>query len=144
MNTLIKNVFRVRFSTCKETLLKYITLLPWLCYIYWLIHFKEHPAWVSKESCSIFQEESFISDSSSKSNIGWTTELKNVRINNINDIIIGTLNINSLVSKFDERKIIGQDIFDILIVNDTKLDASFPVAQFCINGFFTKYRLDRN
>ena len=87
---------------------------------------------------------SFNSNSSSKSNIGWTTELKNVRINNINDIIIGTLSINSLVWKFDEHKIIGQDIFDVLIINDTKLDASFPVAQFCINGFLTKYRLDRN
>ena len=28
--------------------------------------------------------------------------------------------------------------------NETKLDASFPVIQFCINGFSTPYRLDRN
>ena len=29
-------------------------------------------------------------------------------------------------------------------MNETKLDASFPVNQFFINGFSTLYRLDRN
>ena len=66
-----------------------------------------------------------------------------VRINNIKNVIIATLNVNSLVSKFDELKVIGQGIFDILI-NEAKLDASFPVNQFFINGFSTPYRLDRN
>ena len=37
-----------------------------------------------------------------------------------------------------------QGIFDILIINETKLEASFPVNQFFINGFSTPYRLDRN
>ena len=72
------------------------------------------------------------------------TELKKVRINNINNVTIATLNINSLVSKFDELKVILQGIFNILIINETKLDASFRVNQFCINGFSTPYRLDRN
>ena len=54
------------------------------------------------------------------------------------------LNVDSLVSKFDERKVIGQGIFGILIINETKLDASFPVNQFLINRFSTPYRLDRN
>ena len=39
---------------------------------------------------------------------------------------------------------LGQGIFDILIINETKLDASFPVNQFFIDGFSTPYRLDRN
>ena len=55
-----------------------------------------------------------------------------------------SLNVNSLVSKFDELKVIGQGIFDILIINETKLDVSFPVNQFSINGFSTPYRLHRN
>ena len=38
-----------------------------------------------------------------------------------------TSNVNSLDSKFDELKVIAQGIFDILIINKTKLDASFPV-----------------
>ena len=60
------------------------------------------------------------------------------------NVIIETLNVNSLVSKFDELKVIGRGIFDILIINETKLDASFLVNQFLINGFSTPYRLDRN
>ena len=63
-----------------------------------------------------------------------------VRINNIKNVIIATLNVNSLVSKFDELKVIGQEIFDILIINETKLDASFPI--FHVSSI--PYRLDRN
>ena len=36
----------------------------------------------------------------------------------------------------------GQEIFVTLIVNETKLNAFFPVARFCINGFSTPNRLD--
>ena len=50
----------------------------------------------------------------------------------------------SLVSKFNKLKVILQGIFDILIIHETKLNASFPAAQFWINGFSTPYRLDRN
>ena len=35
-------------------------------------------------------------------------------------------------------------IFDILIITDTKLDDTFPLSQFHIDGFSTPYRLDRN
>ena len=84
------------------------------------------------------------SNSSSILNTECIRELKKVRINNIKSVIIATLNVNSLVSKFDELKVIGEGIFDILIINETKLDASFPLNQFCINGFSTPYRLDQN
>ena len=33
---------------------------------------------------------------------------------------------------------------DILVVSETKLDASFPDSQFFIEGFCRPYRLDRN
>ena len=72
------------------------------------------------------------------------TTQKKVRINNIKIAIIATLNVNYLVSKFDEVKVIGQGFFDILIINETNLDASFPVNQFFIKDFSTPYRLDRN
>ena len=62
---------------------------------------------------------------------------KKARTNNIKNVIITTLNVNSLVSKFDELKVIGQRIFDILIVNETNLDVFFPVNQFFVNGFLT-------
>ena len=33
---------------------------------------------------------------------------------------------------------------DILMISETKLDASFPISQFYINGYTSPYRLDRN
>ena len=45
-------------------------------------------------------------------------------------------NRNSVVSVFQEFKVIGQEILDILIVNETKLHDPFSVAKFCINGFW--------
>ena len=36
------------------------------------------------------------------------------------------------------------DLFNVIIVIETKLDDSIPKAQFFIDGFFIPYRLDRN
>ena len=38
---------------------------------------------------------------------------------------------------------VTEDI-DILMITETKLDNSFPVSQFLIQGFSTPFRLDRN
>lgn len=70
--------------------------------------------------------------------------LKEIRIKNVNKVIIGTLNINSLSSKFEQLKIIIGNFLDILIIQETKLDPSFPTEQFLINGYKIPYRLDRN
>ena len=105
---------------------------------------KENLVQVAKERCLISQKLTSNSNSSINSNTECIAELKKVRINNINNLIIATLNINSLVSKFDELKFARQGSFDILIINKTKLDSSFPVNQFCINVFSIPYRLDQN
>ena len=70
--------------------------------------------------------------------------LRKIRVKNVNKVIIGTLNINSLAPKFDQLKeIIGKNI-DILTIQETKLDSSFPVGQFLIDGYSEPYRLDRD
>ena len=70
--------------------------------------------------------------------------LRKIRVKNINKVIIGTLNINSLAPKFDQlREVIGNHL-DILTIQETKLDSSFPTGQFLINGYSEPYRLDRN
>ena len=70
--------------------------------------------------------------------------LKEIKMKNANKIVIGTLNINSFASKFDElREIIGKNL-DILTIQETKLDSSFPTQQFLLDGFSEPYRLDRN
>ena len=70
--------------------------------------------------------------------------LRKLRIKNINKVMIGTLNINSMAPKFDQlREVIGNHL-DILTIQETKLDSSFPTGQFLINGYSEPYRLDRN
>ena len=48
--------------------------------------------------------------------------LKKLTIKNLGKIIIGNLNVNSLVNKFEELKFIVKDNVDILILTETKLD----------------------
>ena len=59
-------------------------------------------------------------------------------------MIIGKLNINSLRNKFESfvQQVSGN--IDILMVSGTKLDNSFPVSQFLIDGYTPPFRLDRD
>ena len=70
--------------------------------------------------------------------------LRKIRVKNVDRIIIGTLNINSLAPKFEELKLIIGNYLDILVIQETKLDPSFPQGQFIISGYTRPYRLDRN
>ena len=70
--------------------------------------------------------------------------LKDIRISNMNKLIFGDLNINSLRNKFDLFSEQVKGSIDILIVSETKLDDSFPEAQFLIEGFHSPFRFDRN
>ena len=74
----------------------------------------------------------------------YTDNLKFIRIDNLNKLIIAHLNINSIRNKFDflVNKIEGN--VDILMISETKLDESFPTGQFLIDGFHEPVRLDRN
>ena len=70
--------------------------------------------------------------------------LRDIKLKNINRITIGSLNINSISSKFDQiSDIIGNNL-DIFTIQETKLDGSFPKDQFLIKGYSEPYRLDRN
>ena len=72
------------------------------------------------------------------------SRFKEIRAENFDNIIVGTPTINSISPKFDEFKLMISGYFDVIIVTETKLDDSFPKAQFCIDGFSIPYRLDRN
>ena len=52
--------------------------------------------------------------------------------------------INSISPKFDDLKFLNSGIFDILIITETKLDETYPISQFHIDGYSMPYRLDRN
>ena len=70
--------------------------------------------------------------------------LKNLIIKNHNKIIIGNHNINSIRNKIDALKTIIPGNIDILVITETKLDATFKTSQFCIEGFNEPYRMNRN
>ena len=70
--------------------------------------------------------------------------LKGIRVQNVNKVVVGTLNINSLAPKFDQLcEVIGKNL-DVLTIQETKLDPSFPTQQFLLPGYSVPYRLDRN
>ena len=70
--------------------------------------------------------------------------LRKLRLRNVNKVIIGNLNINSLVARFDQVKEVISKNVDILVITDTKFDDTFPLGQFYVEGFTMPYRLDRN
>ena len=70
--------------------------------------------------------------------------LRNLKLKNANRLILGHLNINSIVGKFDHFKVLIENNIDILVLRETKIDARFPNAQYRIDEFSAPFRLDRN
>ena len=70
--------------------------------------------------------------------------LKDIRVNNIDRLIIGQLNINSLRNKFEQLSTMINRNNDIFMIFETKLDETFSAAQFSLQGFCDHYRFDRN
>ena len=70
--------------------------------------------------------------------------LRAFRKTNLNKLIIAHLNVNSLKNKLEFLKEQIQDNIDILMISETKIDASFPIGKFLLNGYSFPFRLDRN
>ena len=69
--------------------------------------------------------------------------LKSIRSKNTNRLILAQININSIRNKFESFVDMFNDNIDILLISETKIDSSFPNAQFSIKGY-SLYRRDRN
>ena len=65
--------------------------------------------------------------------------LKNIRNTNINKLIFGHLNINSLRNKFEDLQFIINKNLDIIMLSEIKLDDTFPVDQLVLEGFSKPY-----
>ena len=61
--------------------------------------------------------------------------LENLREKNKNRAIIAQLNINFLRNKFGFLSSHITKYVDVLLLSETKLDGSFPTAQFSLNDF---------
>ena len=70
--------------------------------------------------------------------------LKDIRIKNLNRIVLAHLNINSLRNKLDLLLDQVKGNVDILAISEAKLDDSFPAGEFKIPGYASPLRLDRN
>ena len=70
--------------------------------------------------------------------------MKEVRLKNLNQIVLVHLNISSLKNTFDAlfEQVSGN--VDVLVLSETKTDESFPEGQLKIPGFCTPVRLDRD
>ena len=73
-------------------------------------------------------------------------KLKVLRVENDSNRIAANLNINSLGEKINHlREICKDSPIDVLCVDETKIDSSYPDAQFQINDYqFPPFRRDRN
>ena len=65
--------------------------------------------------------------------------LNDVREKNINQPIIGQLSINSIRNKFHFLESEASKHLDILLISATKIDESFPLAQFLLDGLSRPY-----
>ena len=82
--------------------------------------------------------DEIISDKESPS-----TTLQNLRLKNVDKIIIGHININSVRNKIHMLADIIRGRVDIMLISETKLDNTFPKAQFFLQGYSEPVRLDR-
>ena len=70
--------------------------------------------------------------------------MKNIRLRNVNNIIIAQININSIRNKFDLLSHYVCGNIDLFVITETKLGKSFPSGQFLLHGYSEPSRLDRN
>ena len=101
-----------------------------------------------KSGSESLTDENKLSDRSEQSindaSLDPLSEVKNLRLRNVNKVIIGNININSLPNKFEQLKELVMKHIDILVISEAKLDDSFPTSQFLMKGSADPFRLDRN
>ena len=69
-----------------------------------------------------------------------TNNLHQVRINYPSRMIFGQINKNSIRNKLEQLIYIVTNEIDILMVSETKLDDTFPISQFLMQGYSIPFR----
>ena len=70
--------------------------------------------------------------------------MRDMRIKNINRLIIGHLTVNKIDIKFESLKNIIQGNLDMFVLSETKLDDSYPTHEFNVESYHLPFRHDRN
>ena len=81
-------------------------------------------------------------NNSFENSLNYIFKLENLRIQNPKNVTFSYLNINSVHNKFSGLTNLVCEHDDNLIVVETKLDTSFPTAEFLIPGFHKPLRFD--
>ena len=84
----------------------------------------------------------FINDENILCNL--SSSLKALKTKNSKRLGFGNLSINAVNNKFEQLKYIMKNNIDVFIVTEAKLNSSFPIGQFSIDGFAKQFRRDRN
>ena len=71
-------------------------------------------------------------------------DLKILRLKFPQNLIIAQININPIQNKLETLVSLVTSDIDILMISEAKIDESFPLSQFMIDGFSMPYRRDRN
>ena len=90
--------------------------------------------------------ENKLSDKSDKSikdvSLDLLLEIKNLRLRNVNEVVVSNININSLRNKFEHLEELVMKHIDVLVITETKLDDSFSTSHFLMKDFAEPFRLD--
>ena len=70
--------------------------------------------------------------------------MENLKLESDHRLVIGSLHLNFISNKFDNLKLIIQRKIDILVITETKIDSTFQLNQFAVQGYSKRYRFDRN
>ena len=118
-------------------------------------YYLEHPNidWTCNTCALPNFSDSFFSDNLGESTVLGDSEIADdeivaediqlPRVNNRKQCIIANLNINSLPNKFEEiTEWLTRKAFDIISIQETKIDRTFPNSQFHVEGF-KLFRRDR-
>ena len=70
--------------------------------------------------------------------------LSKIKTKNLNNVVLGLLNVNSFNAKFDSIRSIAIDKIDVMVLVETKLDDTCPTSQFFMGGYSRPFRRDRN
>ena len=93
----------------------------------------------SADNISFIDENEESSESTS-----FLNKLKAMHIANINRLMIGHININSIRNKSEMLSNSIKRNLDILMISETKLDSTFSSNQFTIEGYTAPIRFERN
>ena len=74
-------------------------------------------------------------DETVKEEEGVKSSLCNLKLRNLNRLIFGQININSIRNKFEPLCSLISNNIDVLLISETKIDNAFPASQFCVPGY---------